>query len=58
LRCLEHMLFLGTKKYPDTSEYEAYLSSHGGKSNAFTATEHTNYYFDVKKDFLKEALDR
>ena len=26
----EHMLFLGTKKYPDENHYSKFLSSHGG----------------------------
>ncbi|HBU78068.1 MAG TPA: peptidase M16, partial [Muricauda sp.] len=27
---LEHMLFLGTKKYPDVDEYSTYLKTFGG----------------------------
>ncbi len=33
---LEHMLFMGSKKYPDENEYDSYLTKHGGSSNAFT----------------------
>ena len=33
---LEHMLFMGSEKYPDENEYDAYLAKHGGSSNAFT----------------------
>lgn len=33
---LEHMLFMGSKKYPDENEYDSYLTKHGGASNAFT----------------------
>ena len=69
---LEHMLFLGTEKYPDENEYNQFLSQHGnytviftfvlclgfkgfffflyhlgGSSNAYTDTDHTNFYFDV-----------
>ena len=54
----EHMLFLGTEKYPDENSYTTFLSSHAGRSNAFTSTENTNYYFDVAHDHLEEALDR
>ena len=43
----EHMLFLGTEKYPGESDLEAYLSRNGGSSNAFTDMEDTNYYFSV-----------
>ncbi len=55
---LEHMLFLGTDKYPDSGEYARFISEHGGNRNAYTAFEHTNYFFDIDKDHLDEALDR
>ena len=55
---LEHMLFLGTKKYPTPDEYQKFISDHGGSHNAFTSLEHTNYFFDIQSDFLEEALDR
>ncbi|XP_075906176.1 insulin-degrading enzyme isoform X2 [Nelusetta ayraudi] len=54
----EHMLFLGTEKYPKENEYSQYLSEHAGSSNAFTSGEHTNYYFDVSHEHLEGALDR
>lgn len=54
----EHLLFMGTKKYPKENEYSEYLSAHGGYSNAFTAAESTNYYFEVGVDHLEGALDR
>ncbi|KUF80876.1 Insulin-degrading enzyme [Phytophthora nicotianae] len=55
---LEHMLFLGTAKYPDENSYKKFLSSHSGRSNASTSQMHTNFYFDVLSDHLHEALDR
>lgn len=55
---LEHLLFMGTKKYPEENEYSTYLSDHGGSSNAFTCYEHTNYYFEVVSEYLEGALDR
>jgi secreted Zn-dependent insulinase-like peptidase len=55
---LEHMLFLGTEKYPDSGEYARFISEHGGSRNAYTAFEHTNYFFDIDQAYLKEALDR
>ena len=55
---LEHMLFLGTDKYPDAAEYEAFVTEHGGNRNAFTSLEHTNYFFDINAPYLAEALDR
>ncbi|MEP5567052.1 MAG: insulinase family protein [Halioglobus sp.] len=55
---LEHMLFLGTDKYPDAAEYEEFVTEHGGNRNAFTSLEHTNYFFDINAPYLPEALDR
>merc|ERR1712106_776359 len=54
----EHMLFLGTDWFPDENEYSKFLSQHGGSFNAFTSSDHTNYYFDVSPDNLGGALDR
>eukprot|EP00808_Paulinella_micropora_P023005 g5315.t1 len=54
----EHMLFMGTAKYPDENEYSRFLSEHGGHSNAFTGMEHTNFHFEVMPEQLHEALDR
>ncbi|CAG0881776.1 unnamed protein product [Darwinula stevensoni] len=54
----EHMLFLGTKKYPTENSYSKFLSEHGGSSNAFTSAADTNYHFDVAPPYLFEALDR
>lgn len=55
---LEHMLFLGTKKYPLAGEYQTFIRQHGGRYNAYTAPEHTNYFFEIEKAALEPALDR
>ncbi|RTE86439.1 MULTISPECIES: insulinase family protein [Gammaproteobacteria] len=55
---LEHMLFLGTEKYPDPDEYSEFMSRHGGTHNAYTADDLTNYMFEINNDALPEALDR
>ncbi len=55
---LEHMLFLGTEKYPEPDAYQAFVNANGGSHNAFTATEHTNYFFEVRAEVLAETLDR
>ncbi|OLY84962.1 Insulin-degrading enzyme [Smittium mucronatum] len=54
----EHMLFMGTEKYPEENEYSKYLSIHGGHSNAYTDTENTCYYFEISQNYLEGALDR
>ncbi len=55
---LEHMLFLGTKKYPKESEYQSFITEHGGYSNAFTTNDYTAFMFSVDNDDFPEALDR
>ena len=55
---LEHMLFLGTEKYPDPDEYQAFIAQHGGSRNAYTANEHTNYFFEIENASLEPMLDR
>lgn len=55
---LEHMLFLGTEKFPQVDEYQGFISANGGSHNAFTAYDNTTYFFDIKADALEPALDR
>ncbi|XP_026833292.1 insulin-degrading enzyme isoform X2 [Drosophila erecta] len=54
----EHMLFLGTEKYPHENGYTTYLSQSGGSSNAATFPLMTKYHFHVAPDKLDGALDR
>lgn len=55
---LEHMLFLGTEKYPEAGEYQSFISKHGGSHNAFTSYQDTNYFFEVDSNYLEPSLDR
>ena len=55
---LEHMLFIGSEKYPSEGEYMTFLGQNGGYSNAYTSHYITNYHFEIKDDKLLEALDR
>ncbi|WCE28939.1 insulinase family protein [Vibrio sp. SCSIO 43137] len=55
---LEHMLFLGTSKYPKIGEFQNFTSQHGGHNNAWTGTEHTCYFFDISPNAFEQALDR
>jgi len=55
---LEHMLFLGTDRYPAPDEYQSFISQHGGSHNAYTSFEHTNYFFDINPKSIEPALDR
>lgn len=55
---LEHMLFLGTEKYPEVDEYSQYLQRNNGFSNAYTARDRTNYHLEVRPEAFEGALDR
>ncbi len=55
---LEHLLFLGSEKYPDVDAYKKYLGDNGGSSNAFTSRTDTNYFFSVSGVAFEGALDR
>ena len=52
----EHMMFLGTERYPEEGAFKAFLQKHGGSSNAFTGMEATGYHFSVQADALRDAL--
>ena len=55
---LEHMLFLGTKKYPEVGTFKKFLDEHSGGSNAYTGGAITNYFFQVSHEGFDIALDR
>lgn len=55
---LEHMLFLGTEKYPEANELQNFLAENAGHTNAYTARDHTNYFFQAPNATLDAALDR
>ena len=55
---LEHMLFMGTKAYPQEFEYMQYINDHGGKVNAYTASDRTVYMFSINNDGFEGALNR
>ena len=55
---LEHMLFMGSKKYPKPNEYMQFIQENGGNTNAFTAAEQTTYLFSINSSKFAAALDR
>jgi insulysin len=55
---LEHMLFMGTAKYPSENDFMEFLNQNSGHSNAFTDLDSTNYFFDVSNESYNQAIDR
>uniref|UniRef100_A0A1I8GZV3 Peptidase_M16 domain-containing protein n=1 Tax=Macrostomum lignano TaxID=282301 RepID=A0A1I8GZV3_9PLAT len=56
--CLEHMVFMGSAKYPDENGFDAFVQECGGSSNAWTDAEQTLFYFSVRQQSLPDCLDR
>jgi len=54
---LEHMLFLGSKKYPKEDYFDSELKANGGYSNAWTDNFETVYYFSVQNNKLGHLID-
>ncbi|PAA90416.1 hypothetical protein BOX15_Mlig032179g1 [Macrostomum lignano] len=55
---LEHMVFMGSAKYPTENDFDAYVSERGGESNAWTDMERTMFYFDCSQESFADCLDR
>lgn len=55
---LEHMLFLGSRAYPQAGELQHFISEHGGSHNAWTGTEHSQFYFDIEQQHFAAGLSR
>ena len=55
---LEHMVFMGSKKYEDENGFDDFIQRKGGFDNAHTDTEVTCFYFDVQRRSFNEAVDR
>jgi len=55
---LEHLLFLGSEKYPAENDYDRFVAQHGGSDNAWTEWEHTAYELEIPAHALWGALDR
>jgi zinc protease len=53
---LEHMMFKGTSKVRP-EEYSRIIASNGGRSNAFTSTDHTVYFATMSREKIGIAID-
>lgn len=54
---LEHMIFMGSHNYPDSSYVMNYIQQNGGSTNAYTASLETVYYFTIPTIYFKKAID-
>ena len=52
---LEHMVFMGSEKYPDENSFDTFIQKHGGYDNASTDCTTTNFYFETQRKSFKEG---
>jgi len=55
---LEHMVLMGSKRYPEAENLAEFLKKHGGSHNASTASYRTAFYLEVENNALEAAVDR
>ena len=55
---LEHMMYLGSKKFPSKNEFSEFLVNHGSEDdNAYTMDDRTMYYYDIGDEDLEKSLE-
>ncbi|AJJ62666.1 pitrilysin [Yersinia aldovae] len=55
---LEHMVLMGSKRFPQPGSFSEFLKKHGGSHNASTASYRTAYYLEIENDALAPAVER
>lgn len=55
---LEHMLFLGSEKFPIEDDYSKFVEANGGYPNASTSFANTIYYFDIIENEFEGAIEQ
>ncbi|XP_039485852.2 nardilysin [Drosophila santomea] len=54
---VEHMIFMGSEKFPVENEFDSFVTKSGGFSNAHTENEDTCFYFEVDEAHLDRSMD-
>ncbi|GBP39355.1 Nardilysin [Eumeta japonica] len=54
---VEHMVFMGSSKYPKENEFDAFITKKGGSDNAVTDCEQTTFHFEIEEKYLLRAMD-
>lgn len=55
---LEHLLFLGTERFPTGEGLMAYVQGHGGQVNARTSERTTDFFFELPPQAFGGGLER
>lgn len=54
---VEHMVFMGSEKFPKENEFDSFIKKKGGSDNASTDCEVTTFYFEIQEKHLPRAMD-
>ncbi|CAL1531836.1 unnamed protein product [Lymnaea stagnalis] len=54
---MEHMVFMGSEKFPKENYWDDFLAQNGGESNAWTDCERTCFFFVCHQSSFLKALD-
>ncbi|MBU1126111.1 MAG: pitrilysin family protein [Patescibacteria group bacterium] len=54
---IEHLMFKGTTRRPNTIDISKTIDRYGAEFNAFTSKDHTGYYVKIAGDKLPVAVD-
>ena len=54
---LEHMLFMGSHKYPIENYFMNKINEYGGVTNAYTSELKTTYFFNIYDNGLENIID-
>src|SRR3972149_3988933 len=54
---LEHMVFKGSKKYPDFFTISSVLEGMGAVHNAFTSKDHTGFWVKSPSEHFEQVID-
>ncbi|ESO02312.1 hypothetical protein HELRODRAFT_66153, partial [Helobdella robusta] len=52
------VVFMGSQKYPESTDFDTFLKAHTGSTNAHTDYEKTHFHFEIHSKYLCQALDR
>jgi len=54
---LEHLLFMGSSKFPEQNTYHSYIQMCGGIDNAFTGDNITCYFLELESEFMEKGIE-
>lgn len=54
---LEHMVHMGSEKYPNENSFNEILMANSGADNAITTSEYTAFFFNITEKAFPKALD-